>query len=103
MSNHTPGPWVEETREYHGEQTDAPTGWIKGAGGVSVVEYSGCGSHEAYWPNPADIALVLAAPDLLEALNLVVMSIKVGPPEYDINDTLEIASEAIAKATGGQA
>lgn len=38
---------------------------------------------------------------LLKALGLVVLSIKVGPPEYDLNDTLEIAEGAIAAAKGG--
>lgn len=61
MENHTPSPWTEELDE------DVPTGWINGPNGP-VLEYEGCGSHQAHWRNPADKKLVLAAPDLLKAL-----------------------------------
>lgn len=54
MSGYTPGPWVED--EYKG-------GWIEG-----VVEYAGCGSHEAEWTSEANKRLAFAAPELLEAL-----------------------------------
>jgi len=33
---------------------------------IAVIEYGGCGSHEAFFPNEADKALVVSAPDLLE-------------------------------------
>lgn len=38
--------------------------------------------------------------ELLQALDIVVVSIKVGPPEYDLNDTLEIAESALEAAKG---
>lgn len=88
MSKHTPGPWF-----------DAGRGWIEADGEREVLTYEGCGSHSAHWNNRADFDLVLAAPDLLEAL----IDLR------DLYDTDEgcrstpeylAASAAIAKATG---
>lgn len=52
MGEITKGPWVE--CEYGG-------GWIK-----DVVEYAGCGSHEAERLSEENKRLVMAAPELLE-------------------------------------
>lgn len=60
MSGHTKGPWIHDG-----------DGWITAESGESVVDYAGCGSHEADWRNPSDLQLALAAPDLLEALELM--------------------------------
>lgn len=62
-------------------------GWIDG-----VVEYAGCGSHQAEWNDQAR-SLVLAAPDMLEALQAAYVALPFG-------SALEIVSNAIAKATG---
>ena len=57
MRQHTQGPWQS-----------SGDGWIESKDGQSVVEYTGCGTHAADWRNPADYALALAAPELLECL-----------------------------------
>lgn len=93
MSKHTPGPW-EDARE----------GWIDSFDGQSVIEYAGCGSHEALYGNPADKTLILAAPDLLEAceslINIELIDVvSVGP----LREALNKARAAIAKAKGEQA
>ena len=71
----TPGPWVGETEEAYGRDgRSAPkvgTGWINGPDSRPVLQYAGCGSHNAEWMDPEDFALVLAAPDLLEFARLV--------------------------------
>lgn len=56
-TKHTAGPWIEDDG-----------GWICNEAGASIIEYEGCGSHKAEWPNPCDRVLVLAAPDLLRVL-----------------------------------
>lgn len=94
--NHTPGPWIAEISEFANEQT----GWINGFEGKPIVEYAGCGTHYASWPNPADLLLAAAAPELLEALETIL-------EEYDVGlyrDQVQIqrAYAAIAKARGEQ-
>jgi hypothetical protein len=61
-TKHSPGPWRK--RLFH----DKWEGWIEDAQGNPVIQYAGCGSHEASWNNPKDIDLVFAAPEMLEAL-----------------------------------
>lgn len=93
---HTPGPWKE-----------SPDGWINGENGTTIIEYAGCGSHQAYWVNDADKNLVLAAPELLEALEAVVPLALVGQsalPEGHEEAAKIIAQmdAAIAKARGSR-
>ncbi len=64
LSKHTLGPWYLTL-----DDNDHNPGWIKAPSG-SVTEYAGCGTHSCNWPNAGDIALVLAAPELLKALVL---------------------------------
>lgn len=81
-TNHTHGPWAFDEDRF-----------IVGRGGKVVVEYAGCGSHMASWPNKANKALVLAAPDMLEVLKACA--------NYEI--PLELADRidaVILKATG---
>lgn len=84
-TKHTPGPWSQERN-----------GWIAGANGESVIEYEGCGSHTACWPNPHDMHLVLAATEMLQCLNDVLPHLEsIGPlAEF------ERARAVIEKATG---
>lgn len=84
MKKHTPGPWVSDSE-----------GWINSASGEVVCEYAGCGSHEAEWWNRSNLALVLSAPDLLDALEALVECPTLGARDRAI--------EAIAKAKGEQA
>lgn len=86
-TKHTPGPW---TMALDG-------GWIDGPGDTTVVEYAGCGSHEAEWSNPADKALVLAAPALLEALKLLLedsdpRDLNAGSPWCDARAAIALAT-----------
>ena len=96
MSNygkHTPAPWSLEVRR--GEKWD-----IDSDSGILVAE--------TYSPN--DALLIAAAPDLLEALELIVMERawyrSERPEGYNIEDRLnaweETARAAIAKAKGEQ-
>jgi hypothetical protein len=87
MSKHTPGPWIATAG-----------GWIDDANGIPVVQYESCGSHAAEWTNPADRELVLAAPELLEALKEVLENCTAGfAPSSRF---LVKAHAAIAKAKG---
>lgn len=74
MDQHTPGPWKSEPEP--AEPAESPFGeegqvLISGisspAGWADVAEYAGCGSHQ-FATTPANLALILAAPDLLAAL-----------------------------------
>ena len=91
QAQHTPGPWLDDEG-----------GWIKSASGKPIVEYLGCGSHEAEWANPADKSLALAAPDLMEALSNMVVSAVPGMNWTDETGQLmlRLARAAIAKARG---
>lgn len=98
MTKHTPGPWIAELDDF----TEEPTGWIADATGkLMVVQYAGCGSHKADW-DEADLRLVLAAPELLEALSDLLAMCK---RQTDFNDDGDgcmfyRCQAAIAKATG---
>ena len=85
MNKHTTGPWTVDD-----------CGWIESACGESVVEYSGCGSHEALWDKQA-LNIVLAAPDLLEALSEIIND---GGKFVMTSETHRKASAAIASARG---
>lgn len=94
MGKHTEGPWVADE-----------DGWIAGSNGETVCEYAGCGSHAAEW-NEADLNLVLAAPELLEALEYALPYLRACVPEPrsacgDIN-CVDSAVAAITKAKGAQ-
>lgn len=92
---HTPAPWVEEIDP---DYPDQPTGWI-----VGVVEYAGCGSHEAKWTSKANKRLALSAPDLLEALQALMEPREEGRDDnWDgkHKERLSAARAAIFKATG---
>lgn len=82
----------------------AEDGWIDDAEGCSVVQYAGCGSHEAEWASPEAKAIALAAPEMLEALILLeremVESGNAGSVDYGWKPAIEKTRAAIAKATG---
>ena len=96
MSDHTPGPWPVESRRFH----EWPK-TILGADGTLLGEWG-----PAY---EADIRLIAAAPELLEALDAARECLewayeRVDPHKHvavDIhNDVLPAARAAIAKARG---
>jgi hypothetical protein len=88
MSNKTrftPGPW-----------RCSKGGWISDKSGNAVIEYAGCGSHKADYPNGADRHLIAAAPDLYAALqNLVDFC-----DFFKSSDQYQAALYALAKARG---
>jgi len=91
MSGHTPGPWVVERAD------DAYC--IASVGNLVVMPSSGKVKHDN---TEADARLISAAPDLLEALEMIVAeadsyTARTGKPVYN---WLDQARAAIAKARG---
>ena len=102
MTNkHTPAPWIAETEEVDLWDDEGvkivETGWIEG-----VVEYLECGMHRPKWKNPSDFKLVLAAPELLEALEEFIKFYEnIIITESELNNSIyRKAEEAINKAKG---
>lgn len=60
---YTKGPWNLDSEDWI--EASHPD---KDGQKIAVIEYAGCGTHEAYFPNEADKALVVSAPELYEAL-----------------------------------
>lgn len=108
MIKHTPGPWmfgirgdekpIEKPFDYCGPGFyDNPA--IFGSDGTEVV---GCDEYMIF-NSEADVRLIAAAPDLLDALqlckgNISSMLASAHPKVY--GEWLRVVSEAIAKATG---
>lgn len=100
-TKHTPGPW----RWVENVDDDADLGAIVGANGKHVCGFG------TYWseyeetsgdvPSDADKALMLAAPDLLAALEQLVAAVASDYPAFDADGCLIPARDAIAKAKGG--
>lgn len=108
MSKHTPGPWIFGVEEWDDDASrrkpvakpfdysgpghyDNPS--IFGADGSEIV---GCDEYMVF-RNPADIRLLVAAPDLLEALCALVLNIDAGGATLS---AMKDARAAIAKAEG---
>ncbi len=92
MSKHTSGPWTVDPG--HGDYMGA----ILGASGVPVCTFGYCTTYypvEGDPPTDADARVIASAPDLLEALQGLVLPIN--------NKAHNAARAAIAKATGGEA
>ncbi len=98
MSKHTPGPWRVE------HQNPSPTTgeWmIAGSKPGYLAEVRDCGSGDVR----ANARLIAAAPDLLEACELIVSAFdQLAPMSSARNEPLQInaARAAIAKARGEQ-
>ena len=86
---HTPGPWCVEN------------GWLQREEGAYVDGryFSICVSSTTV----ADIHLLAAAPDLLEAIKDALKCTPHDGNSYDCGDPFEILSAALAKATWGEA
>ena len=96
---HTPGPWHAAKKQ----------GWINAANGRrKIVQYAGCGSHAAEWPNPDDYKLAVAAPDLLTAAKAKLADcedckhVELMPGECCSHECAALAM-AVAKAEGRDA
>ena len=94
MTDHTPGPWhVIEARGSHSiDSVDVRVAKVA-RNGVDDVE------------GEANARLIAAAPDLLEALYLLVVDVRVAEVDKDggmrFSERIRHAEAAIAKATGG--
>jgi hypothetical protein len=94
MSKHTPGPW-DDGHHYQGQLA------IQADNGRLVALCGRLALDEAQLENQANARLIAAAPELMEALSLLVAGI-----EDSVSPTfvpLAKARDAIAKATGEQA
>lgn len=99
---YTPGPWLWDIDNYHGGYTG-----IVNADGKDVL-YPNCASNgiegEAWFedsPSMADGNLILAAPDMYEALKEVIKTL--GTPCYttkQLSDTITLAQQAVNRAEG---
>ena len=97
MTGYTKGPW-----RYVRENGSPTTGkhMIAGARPGYLAEVRDCGSGDV----SANARLIAAAPDLLEALQTMVMHAQ--SPDFDGSPSLAALDKAIfaiAKATGGRA
>ena len=92
----TPGPWKFEVRA-KGDDMGHFTG-RDGAVGCSFGDSTTYYPTEGEPPNDADIALIEAAPDLLDALKDALCALEVCGKDYDY--AIGKARAAIAKATG---
>lgn len=91
-SKHTPGPWIAEVDD-NGENLG-----IMSEAGKAVV--AGCGCCGSPWSDKthahANARLIAAAPELLEALKMVLQHGRIDNSEKRMN----VVSAAIAKAEG---
>lgn len=95
MSKHTPGPWFAPTPTYRTFYVEARIG------NRMLQEVASCGPTADPAQQAANARLIAAAPELLEALTLLVAGI-----ENSVSKTyipLVRANAAIAKATGSEA
>lgn len=94
MSKHTPGPWV-----HHPEDNI-----ISHGDGRLLIEWQGRSKHVSAEERDANARLIAAAPELLEALQLLeaemVLSGNAGSEDYGWKPAIEKTRAAIAKATG---
>ena len=121
-TTHTPGPWhaggrcgsmqPDSVKQYNGQpyqettrvQVTTPDGFIKHIAHVFQGE-GGAGSPQALAEQSANMALICAAPAMLEALQDCLALMVNGPDGCDDDPVrIETATRAaIAKATGGAA
>jgi hypothetical protein len=95
---HTPGPWKTVEDEYYNYGCGILR--VESESGACVLtENMMAGEHALYFPNPEDKPLVLAAPDLLDALETAKHIIKQHVRATDIAGYSDI-EDAIRKAKG---
>lgn len=103
-TGHTPGPWAhkQEVDKSYDSRTGEPrtktNHWVRGQGEHDYVALITGNSK-----NPAaDARLIAAAPELLEALEVLLENIDAyGDHLHDKLEGVQAAREALAKATGG--
>lgn len=90
----TPGPWAFER-----DDASRDEGAIRGGGGVLVCWFGDSESHyntSGFAPEADDLSLILAAPELLEALQDILHAYD----KHDEHSEFDFARAAIAKALG---
>lgn len=101
---HTPGPWTANPK--HAARDNDGEIIIEQAGGSAPI--ATCYSINTLFNNDqakANAALIAAAPDLLEALEVVTLCLAWHEERHGVGmyrKAVESARAAIAKATGGQ-
>ena len=108
MSGHTPGPWraIDGYRVYSalgadsgdGAEADSNDGWcicICSGDEVPQTSWGGTEVPLGWGPVKANARLIAAAPELLEALQVMLDA-----AQHDITTECDIARAAIAKAIG---
>ena len=100
MSKHTPGPWLTAIQECH--TGDIATVYHTTDGWVSIWSENWAITGMDREEQSANARLIAAAPDLLEALKLMVEQFTKGnaPSTVKDSETRIKAHAAIAKATG---
>ena len=98
MTQHTPGPW---------DIKNAPFGALRGGPallehpGREAIEYARARGHDLMAQREADLTLILAAPDLLAALQGLAWAVSgIGYVETEYAEEVAQAHAAIAKALG---
>ena len=96
MNKHTPGPWLFRGKS-NSVYTAPPAGTVYTYGSIIF------GFHDVAEPTDADLALVLAAPDLLEAAEIVSAALEkfICPLDIEFRG-LERMRAAITKARGAE-
>jgi hypothetical protein len=97
---HTPGPWFYEEDDYMWQ--------LFGGNGIMPLQLLKAPKRDTpyaeYWPNEADANIIVAAPDMLEALRDVLKWVRTWdkPLMHDMmtTGTYDKVQKAIAKATG---
>jgi hypothetical protein len=105
MSKHTPGPWkIDMTTMFDCNYSRASAA-IVGANGAPVVLFDPSEGEykQALDPDSADAHLISAAPDLLDALDLLLrysLSHPIHTDQSQFGNVYDKARAAIAKARG---
>ena len=94
IGKHTPGPWINHGRDTHG----LPHSMIEGGGALLAKVFSV--HYGDLVQEISNANLIAAAPDLLEALQNMADSYEKYKIDSFLEDELESARAAIAKAKG---
>lgn len=114
VSKHTEGPWVIiPAREYDGDDDELQGSYvspahIEGSDGSPVCAFGIAEGSGTLFENEADYHLIAAAPDMLEALKVMVReeldraAVTIPPCDPEQYQHMMLARVAIAKAEGRQ-
>lgn len=95
--SHTPGPWeVTSGGNYANEVS------VKGKNGKHLVIARVCASKRGFFEARANARLMAAAPEMLEALEVIMTALTVSHHGASLYAIRDIARRAILKAKGQQ-